>query len=180
MEYEDYITPAPEAAVSLAELQKLAELQAEAEAKVKRIEAELSAAQKVLSDLAERQVPELMDSIGIEEFTTRTGLKISIKEVIRASIPKANEVRAFAWLRANGSGALIKRNIVASFGMGEDDQADHLLDIMQEEHIEGVSDKQSVHPSTLSSFVTKRLEAGEELPIELFGVHRQRFAQVKL
>ena len=180
MEYEDYITPATEEAVSLAELQKLAELQAEAEAKVKRIEAELNAAQAILKDLAEKQVPEMMDSIGIEQFTTKTGLKISIKEVIRASISKANETRAFAWLRANGCGSLIKREVKAQFGMGEDEQAEHLLEIMQEGHIEGVSDKQSVHAMTLASFVIKRLKEGEELPIEVFGVHRQRFSQVKL
>ena len=43
-------------------------------------------AREELRDIAERQVPELMDQIGIGEFKTTTGLKIKIDETIRASI----------------------------------------------------------------------------------------------
>jgi len=39
---------------------------------------------------------------------------------------------------------------------------------------EGVDDKAAVHPSTLTSFVKERLAEGDDFPLELFGVHRQR------
>lgn len=177
-DYGDYVT-LPTESIDLTELQRLAEAQARAEAKVKNIEAQLNAAKDELREIAERRLPELMDSIGLDTFTTQSGLKIKVKEIIRASIPKANEHRAFAWLRATGNGALIKRQLTVSFGMGEDDEADNLSTELSSEY-EDVQDKTSVHQSTLKSFITKKLQEGENIPIELFGVHRQRCTEVDI
>jgi hypothetical protein len=42
-----------------------------------------------------------------------------------------------------------------------------------------VKQEQNVHWQTLDAFVRQQLENGDELPLELFGVFRQRFAKVK-
>ncbi len=160
----------------LAQLQELADQQAAAEAKVARIEAELTAAREEVRDLSERQLPELMDQIGLETFRTRSGLTIDVKETIRASIPKARSARAFAWLKANGHEAMIKRVVAVSFGKGEDAKAEALREALESEF--DVEDKASVHPSTLSAWVREKLAKGEELPLELFGVHRQRVSKI--
>lgn len=177
-EYLQYVQP--ETSVDrLSDLQRLAEQQAEADAEVKSLEAKLAAAKEKFRDLSERQVPELMDEIGMAEFTTRTGLKIKVEETIRAAIPKAKEVLAFAWLREHKHSAMIKRTVSVAFGKDEDDKAANLLTKLGEEGFEA-DDKAAVHPSTLSAFVREKLKAGEEVPLDLFGVHRQRVSKIQV
>lgn len=173
--YLAYVQPQAEGG-ELSQLQKLAEQQAAAEAKVAQIEAQLNKAREELRDLSERQVPELMDQIGIEEFKTSSGLLIKVDETIRASIPKAKAPLAFAWLKEHGHASLIKRVIKVAFGKGEEELANDLHDKLAE-HYE-VADDASVHPSTLAAFVREMLRDGEEVPLDLFGVHRQRTSQV--
>ena len=174
--YADFVQPAASDG-ELSRLARLAEEQARAEAEVSRLEADLSRARDVVRDLAERQVPELMDAIGIADFKTSTGLKIEVSETIRASIPKALASRAFDWLRNHGSAALIKRKISVTFGKGEDEKADDLR-VQLGERFE-FEDDSSVHPATLASFVREKLRSGEDVPLDLFGVHRQRVAKIK-
>lgn len=162
----------------LAQLTSLAEAQAKAEAEVKRIEAELATAREHLNDISERQVPNLMDEIGMTEFKTSTGLMISVKETLRASIPKAKEPEAFAWLRAHGHGALIKRSVIVQFSVGEDETATQLVQEIAGKGLEA-DDKSSVNSQTLAAFVREKMREGEEIPQELLGVHRQRVSQIK-
>lgn len=173
-DYLKYVQPSSSG--DLSQLQDLAEQQAAAEAKVAKIESDLAAAREELKDIAERQLPELMDQIGLETFKTRSGLVINVKETIRASIPKANAPRAFAWLKANGHEAMIKRVVAVQFGKGEDERAEALRAALAQEY--EVDDKASVHPSTLAAFVREKLENGDDIPLELFGVHRQRVSKI--
>lgn len=177
-DYLDYAQPQASGG-ELAQLQKLAEQQARAEAEVKDLEARLNKSREALNDIAQRQVPDLMDQIGITEFKTTTGLFIKIDEIIRASIPKARSAPAFAWLRANGHSALIKRVVSVAFGKGEDEKAEELHTMLEKLEFE-LEDNSSVHPSTLSSFVKEKLREGEDLPLDLLGVHRQRISKIDL
>lgn len=177
--YLDYVQPETVATSDLAQLSKLAELQAGAEAEVKRIEAELNRAKEVLRDYAERQVPELMDQVGMASFKTASGLTIEVAEILRASIPVAVAQRSYAWLRENGHAALIKRIVTLSFGKNEDEKADDLRSRLSAEGFE-VEDKTSIHTQTLTAWVKEKLSKGEEIPLELFGVHRQRVSKIKV
>lgn len=161
----------------LAELSRLAESQVRAQQAVTDAEAALVKAQQVLKDIAERQVPELMDKLGLAEFRTTSGATVEIEEQIRASIPAPRKFEAFAWLRANNHAALIKRLVSVDFSKGEDEKAAKLLKQLQADGF-SVEDKESVHNSTLVSWVSKKLKAGDEFPLDLFGVFRQRVSKV--
>lgn len=175
-DYEGY-APAPTSTGELAQLTKLAEEQARAEAEVARLEAELTRAKEAVRDLAEFRVPELMDRIGMQEFTTASGLKIKLNETIRAGISVANGPAAFAWLRGNGHGSLIKRTLKLEFGKNEDEQADQLARELREKGLD-LEDKAAVNPQTLGAFVREKLRDGEDIPVELLGVHRQRVSKI--
>jgi len=178
---QNYLALAQEAATSGAQMKQLQELAEEQD----RTEKELAKAERVVAtiqarwkDVAERRLPELMDEIGLSEFKTATGLNIKVNETIRASIPKPRAAEAFAWLIAHNHEALIKRTVSVSFGKGEEDAARAFTDHLKTDlHIE-YGDKASVHASTLSSFVKEKLEAGEDIPQDLFGVFRQRVSKV--
>jgi len=175
--YLEFIQPQSLGSGELSQLSQLAEKQAAAAAKVADLEAQLNKAREELRDIAERQVPELMDQIGIGEFKTTTGLKIKIDETLRASIPKDKAPLAFAWLKNNGHGSLIKRVVSVAFGRGEDEKADELRQRLADEF--EVDDNDSVHHSTLAAFVREKLRNGEEVPLDLFGVHRLRVSKIE-
>jgi hypothetical protein len=176
--YLDYIQPEVASEDVLSSLAKLAEEQIKAVSEVAEAEAQLSTAKEKLKDLAERQIPDLMDQVGLEDFKTSSGLIIEVNETIRAAIPKEHEHRGIAWLKEHGHEALVKRVVSVAFGKGEDGKAQQLYLEMAKRY--DVEDKASVHPSTLSAFVREQLEAGEEIPLDLLGVHRQRVAKVKV
>lgn len=174
--YLDYVQPQA-AGGELTQLQQLAEQQALAQKNVVKAELALEKAKAELRDFAERQVPELMDQIGLTEFKTATGLSLKIDEIIRASITAKNSARAFLWLRDNGHAALIRRTLKIEFGKGEDESADGLFEELQEKGMR-TEDKTAVNPQTLAAFVREKLREGEEIPLDLLGVHRQRVAKI--
>lgn len=176
MDYTDYIEPTDEG--QLSQLQALADQQWEAEKLVEQKQRELNTAQEQLRDLAERQIPEAMDACGMETLTTRSGLHLSVKETIRASIPKAKADAALSWLRDNGHASLIKRTVSAQFGKGEDEWAQGIHQELEQQGC-AVKDDEKVHPQTLAAFVREKLENGEDVPQETLGVHRQRVAKLK-
>lgn len=161
----------------LNELSKLALDMPRLEGDVERANDALKKAQEALAKVAEQRIPELMEQLDLTVYPLRDGGKLTLKETIRASIPKAAERRAFAWLRENGQAGLIKRAITLTFGKGQDKTAEKLREELRAKGLEP-EDKTAVHPSTLKSFVNERLEAGKELPEDLFSVFRQRTAQI--
>ena len=158
----------------LAKLAKLADQQLAAEQVVFEREKELKQAQRELKELSEVQIPELMDELGIDGFETTSGLKITIKENIRASISKANLSKALQWLKDNGHGKMIQRTF--SVVPSDDDEAATLTQLLDKYEY---SDLPKVHHQTLTSFVRNKLEAGEEIPMELLGVYRQRVSKIQ-
>lgn len=183
----DYAEYADEPEVDdLKKLSKLAADQVAAEAEVIKCEEELRKAKDALRQINEIQLPEVMDRLKLEQFKTVDGLEIEVSEKIRANIAKKNQVRAFAWLRDHGHDAIIKRVVQLQFGKGEDAQADALLDLLKREEVlaelggvPNLSDNSSVHAGTLSSLVKSLLEDGEDVPLDILGVFRQRVSKVK-
>jgi hypothetical protein len=150
----------------------------QAEQDVTVAEAALKQAQERHRDICERQIPELMDEMGLVEFKNRNGLHVKIERKIRASIPAALRPAAYAWLENNGFGGMLKRTVSVAFNREEQDAARLLVGEL-EGKFAGVKEDCKVEPSTLSAFVREQLEQGSELPLELFGVFEQRIAKVK-
>lgn len=168
----------PASSDKLAQLQQLAKDHRAAQLEVIKCETALLAADKKLRDYAENLIPSAMEDLSLKSFTTDTGIVISIKEQINASIPDELKPRAFIWLRENNHGALIKHEIKMDFSMGEDEKA---VDLMKRLTDEGYApeEKESVHASTLKAFVTEMLTKGEDLP-DAISVHRRNVADMKI
>ncbi len=159
------------------QLSVLAEKQQKAQDLVAEREAELAKATSALRYVAETELPELMAELRVETFTTDKGMKITITEKVRAAITKANADRAYTWLVKNGHSKLIKRTISL---VARDEERAQAVRLSLAEWADDVSDKPSIHNSTLVAFVKERLEAGADLPLELFGVHKQRIAKIEM
>lgn len=164
----------------LSDLNRLAEEQVKAEIALEEAQKVLNKAQQDLKEINERRLPEAMEAIGIKEFTTQNGLKITIKDIVRASIPKNHAHEALEWLRTNGAESLIKNNVVMTFGRGQDEQVEKLVAEMLERFgDQTVAHNEGVHAQTLSKYVRECLEEGKEIPLELLGVYQGKQSVVK-
>jgi len=162
----------------LSSLSDLIEKQDTLEQAVMAMEENLRVTKQELRVVAEEELPSLMQLCGIESFTTKEGLSVSVKEIIRASIPKNKTLQAMAWLREKGHSGLIKHAIALDFGRGEDEEASKLYGFLIDQGLQP-EETFKVHPQTLGAFVREQLAEGEDLPMELLGVHRQTKAKIK-
>lgn len=178
-DYGDFVEKKAPSNELLARINKLVVEQLKAEAAVAAAEAALEKAEANLKDIAERRLPQLMDEAQMEEFVTSTGVKVQVGEVIRGSIPEEKRPQGFAWLRDNGQAGMIRRVVMAEFGVGKDEQAEALFKRLQEEHY-SVLDKADVNAQTFSAFVRERLREGKPVPTDIFSIYRQRVSKVAL
>ena len=126
--------------------------------------------------LAEQVIPELMDNLGMDKITLRSGHVISVKDAVQCGILAANRPKAYKWLDEHGHGGLIKTAVAAKFGRGEKEDA---LNAMAA--LEGYNPTltESVHAGTLKAWARVELEAGRALPDDIFNVHVVRLTTVK-
>lgn len=164
---------------SMSALASLAQQQAEIEHEMLEAERALKALKQRHSTIADELLPELMDELGIDKFETKDGLKIDVSEKIRASISKANQPAAFAWLEEHGHAGLIKAEIKVAFAKGDVETAAAVSNMLQIEGFDPEA-KYGVHPQTLGAWVREMLEEGEDIPIDILGVFRQRTAKVQV
>lgn len=162
---------------ALKRLSVLADEQFAAEAKVVQLETELEAAKRDLATIAETRIPELMEELGMEDFTTTSGLKVVAKPTLVGSLPKGGREAALAWLREHELGGIIKTNVVVPFSKGDDNDAREFVEELEGEGVAAqlVSD---VNHMTLKAQAKKLLEDGVDVPLEKLGLHRKTVAKV--
>lgn len=165
----------------LAKLHDAVESQTELEAKIASQKAELKESEQQLKTLTTRTIPDLMDILGMSEFTTRGGHKVAIKEIIRAAIPKKYLNEAIQWLFDNGHERLVKQDCVISFGREDESWARQFLGQMKRRKrpLNAVW-KRGVHSQTLSAWAREKLSEGVDFPADLFGLFRQRVSKVDM
>lgn len=134
-------------------------------------------AQAKVRDIAEHRIPELMIQLGMSEFTTTNGIKLKINDVYRASIPKARRDEAHAWLDEHDEGGMIKNNVIVGFGRDQGEAAGSLLTDLTNQGF-NVKNEEKVESSTLRAWVKRQLEAGADIPMDLFGAAQIKQAKI--
>lgn len=163
---------------AFARLNQLVDEQEAAAEAVVAAELELKRVNERYRAVAERDLPELMAELGLTEFRTERGLRISIKETVRASIPDGRREDAMRWLDDNGHGALVKRMVSVSFNREQAEEARKLMEQISGE-FPTAREERKVESATLRAFIRQELEAGHDIPLELFGAFVQKTAEVK-
>jgi len=114
-------------------------------------------------------IPTMMAEMGLSHLKLMDGSSVDVKPNYSASISIANREAAFGWLRNNGLGDIIKNEISVSFGRNEDNKAADYA-ALAEGHGYQPQQKLKVEPMTLKALVRERIEAGKEMPTEIFNV----------
>ena len=124
---------------------------------------------KQLDHLSGEVIPTMMSEMGLSHLKLMDGSSVDVKPNYSASISVANKEKAFNWLRNNGLGDIIKNEILVSFGRNEDNKAADYAALAEERGFQPTQ-KLKVEPMTLKALVRERIEAGKEMPTEIFNV----------
>ena len=136
---------------------------------VKKDEEDLKQKKKNLEHISGEVIPTMMAEMGLSHLKLMDGSSVDVKPNYSANITIANREAAFNWLRNNGLGDIIKNEISVSFGRNEDNKAADYAALAQERGFQPTQ-KLKVEPMTLKALVRERIEAGKEMPTELFNV----------
>ena len=124
---------------------------------------------KQLEHLSGEVIPTMMSEMGLSHLKLMDGSSVDVKPHYSATITQANKEAAFNWLRNNGLGDIIKNEISVSFGRNEDTRAADYADLAKSHGFQPTQ-KLKVEPMTLKALVRERIEAGKEMPTEIFNV----------
>jgi len=178
IDYFDVPNETPEQTeATLESLVKYANEMKSLEKEIADIERELAERNGRLNKISGVIIPDVMDRLGMEEFKLSDGSKVLVKTDIKCGLSEDRKPAGFAWLRENDYGGIIKTAVSLAFGKGEEQQAKEAVDVLSAAGFNAqIGD--SVHPATLKSFVKERIEAGDNIPIDVFGVYE--FKQTKI
>ena len=144
---------------------------------LKNLEDEIANAEKSVSKLKEQakvlsqfEIPEMMEKMHITKVKLKDGEAVEIKRFYSAAILPEHQEKAFQWLRDNDLGDIIKNDVTVTFGRGEDNKASEYANLAKGQGYEPVQ-KIGVHAQTLKAVVRERLEAGREMPSDLFKTY---------
>lgn len=156
--------------LSLQEIVGIAEAMQQLEGMIQYHEEQLTEIKKGWRNLAEKVLPEAMQQLGLSSLSLKDGSTIGITDVVAASIKEDNREAAHKWLRDNGYGDLIKNEVVAVFGKGEDDKANAVASTLLQQNIM-VMHQEKVHPQTLNAQVRSWLKDGTPFPADIFKLY---------
>ena len=159
MKKTDNIQSLADQVEKLESLQKIIELQEE----------NMKSTKKQLEHISGEVIPTMMSEMGLSHLKLMDGSSEDVKPNYSASISVANKEKAFNWLRNNGLGDIIKNEISVSFGRNEDNKAADYAALAEERGFQPTQ-KLKVEPMTLKALVRERIEAGKEMPTEIFNV----------
>ena len=142
------------------------------------IENDLKMMKKKRDHISGEVIPTMMSEMGLAELKLHDGSHLKVSTSYRATITEANKEAAFNWLRENGLGDIIKNEISVSFGRNEDNKAADYAELAKSNGFQPTQ-KMKVEPMTLKALVRERIEAGKEMPTEIFGVFSENKTTIK-
>ena len=141
-------------------------------------EARIKLLKKKRDHISGEVIPTMMSEMGLAELKLHDGSHLKVSTSYRATITEANKTAAFNWLRENGLGDIIKNEILVSFGRNEDNKAADYAELAKGQGFQPTQ-KMKVEPMTLKALVRERIEAGKEMPTEIFGVFSENKTTIK-
>ena len=141
------------------------------EDEVAELEDKLKAKKAERDDISSRVIPELLSEQGLKEIKLADGSKVSVKTEYRATLPKDDFKReeAYKWLREQGLADIIKNNVSVSFGAGEENKANQLMDLAASNGFTP-QQKSDVAWNTLTAMYEERVKAGLDMPSDVFNL----------
>ena len=145
---------------------------------IEKAEENLKLLKKNRDHISGEVIPTMMSEMGFAELKLNDGSFLKVSTSYKAHISEANKEAAYNWLRNNGLGDIIKNEISVSFGRYEDNKAADYANLAKGQGFQPTQ-KMKVEPMTLKALVRERIEAGKEMPTEIFGVFSENKTTIK-
>jgi hypothetical protein len=162
----------------LSKVASLVRKQLALEARINDLEVEIKAAKAQLDSVSGDLLPAALSEHGLSQLKMADGSEVTVSRYYSASIPKDRSDEAFSWLQKNNFADIVKNQISTSFGRNESNRANDLFERLEQEGYTP-SQKQWVEPMTLKAFVKEQVEAGKEIPSDLFGIFIGEKAKIR-
>jgi len=147
----------------------------------KKAEDQLQKLKAAEEQLLNKDIPELLARMRLDDCTTASGIHVKVKREIKASLPGHERVEArmsaLRWLVENGHGGVIKNQVSVALDRGEDTRAEDLVVKLRAEGYE-VEAKKDVHAQTLSALVRELMADGKLVPSDRFNLFDMRIAKL--
>lgn len=156
---------------------KIKEMQAVQKA-IELDEEQIKQKKKHLEHISGEVIPTMLSEMGLSYLKLQDGSSVEVKTNYSATITQANKEAAFNWLRNNGLGDIIKNEISVSFGRNEDNKAASYAELAKGQGFQPTQ-KMKVEPMTLKALVRERIEAGKDMPTEIFGIFSENKTTIK-
>ena len=143
------------------------ELQAHEE-EIERLEATIKEYKEKADKISSEIIPNLLAEQGLSSLKLADGSSVEVKKMYRCSVRKDFQADAFQWLRNNELGDIIKNVVSVGFGMGEDNKAEQMLSLAEQQGYQP-EQKTTVHAGTLAALLRERIEAGLDMPSDFFS-----------
>ena len=145
---------------------------------IEKAEENLKLLKKNRDHISGEVIPTMMSEMDFAELKLNDGSFLKVSTSYKAHISEANKEAAYNWLRNNGLGDIIKNEISVSFGRNEDNKAADYANLAKGQGFQPTQ-KMKVEPMTLKALVRERIEAGKEMPTEIFGVFSENKTTIK-
>jgi|TARA_R100001510_G_C7625820_1_gene185700 hypothetical protein len=124
-------------------------------------------------------IPGKMAEMGLDKVEV-DGNKVSLQTFVSGTMPKDPLERNWALnhLREIGAGDFIKNDVSVSFGVTQDNVAKDLAADLENKGYE-TSSKTWVEPMTLKKLIRERVEANQEIDLDIFNAHVGTIAKIK-
>lgn len=141
------------------------------------------------------QLPEAMAELGLESFETKCGMKVSVKNFVKASIPTATSIakekdqmrreqlieqrdNAMAQLQLSGAGSLIKSKLDVQFEKGDIERKELAVKELNSLGL-NVEVNDTVHTGQLTAWVKEQMAQGTDVDLDTFNVYTGSIAELK-
>lgn len=140
-------------------------------------EEHLAQIKRTIASIEGREMPDLMaaagvDRVGVPAQGNLPGVDYHLSRYVHAVIGSEwdpeRRVRAFHTLEQLGAGDLVQHTVVVRFKREEYEEAQRLADQLRQ-RFDDVTVERAVHWATLTAWVRRKLNDGEELPMEDLG-----------
>ena len=147
----------------------------------KKAEDQLQKLKQAEEQLLNKDIPELLGKMRLDECTTASGIQVKVKREIKASLPGNDRVEArmgaLRWLIEHGHGGVIKNQVSVALDRGEDTRADELVVDLRAKGFD-VEAKKDVNHMTLGALVRELVANGTIVPREYFNLFDMRLAKL--
>ncbi len=122
--------------------------------------------------ISSETIPALLAEQGLQSLKLADGTVLEVNKKYSCTLPKdpQKKAAAYQWLRDQGLDDIIKNEVSVTFGRGEDDKANQLMDLAAGNGYEP-NQREKVEPMTLKALYRERVEAGLDMPSDFFHLY---------